>query len=245
MLSINTGSPAKAPPKTFTCYLCQRAYGSASISIHIKSCRAAFLAGESAKPLRERRALPEEPADYSAAASWTTEEVEAANSVASSQANSMLSSCENCGRTFLPDRLLIHSRSCTRDRPARPVAARSESAPPLPPIPPLTPTRRRVAAARPSNTEGLHPSALAAQSLGLGGERGGGAVDCYQLPDSALIPAYKKKEPVLSAHSNSDLSDRVAAIAARLASFKSFVATELNFLTEETRELALIIAERK
>jgi hypothetical protein len=235
MLSINTGSPAKAPPKTFTCYLCQRAYGSASISIHIKSCRAAFLMGESAKPLRERRALPDEPADYSAASSWTTEEVEAANSVAASQANSMLSSCDNCGRTFLPDRLLIHSRSCTRDRPARPVAARSESAPPLPPLPPPTPVRRRVAAARPSNTEMLHPAAQSGQ---------GGGIGCYQLPDAASVPAGSKKES-LPHSSDGDLSDRVAALAARLASLRTFVSTELTALTEETRELASIIAERK
>ena len=30
-----------------------------------------------------------------------------------------LVSCKNCGRTFLPDRLIIHKRSCTTDRPLK------------------------------------------------------------------------------------------------------------------------------
>lgn len=43
-----------------------------------------------------------------------------------------LARCENCGRTFLPEKLVIHNRSCTSDKPARAVndpVNRRQSAP--------------------------------------------------------------------------------------------------------------------
>ena len=34
--------------------------------------------------------------------------------------------CPNCDRTFLPDRLEIHLRSCFKDRPLKPLPKKSE-----------------------------------------------------------------------------------------------------------------------
>ena len=116
-----SATPPRAPPKTLSCYICSRAYGSASIGIHIESCKRLFLAAEAQKPPKERRNLPPEPSfDYAHAETATREAVEAANAAASAAADACLDRCEFCARTFLPEKLVIHNRSCTRDRPAKP-----------------------------------------------------------------------------------------------------------------------------
>ena len=63
-----------------------------------------------------------------------------------------LARCEYCGRTFLPEKLIIHNRSCTAEKPARAVndpvnrrssfsssSSHSSSAEVVLPPPPLTP----------------------------------------------------------------------------------------------------------
>ena len=64
--------------------------------------------------------MPTKP-DYGILASGDYNEqiVDRMNQMAFQAAQDQLIPCENCGRTFLPDRLSIHQKSCTADNPAR------------------------------------------------------------------------------------------------------------------------------
>lgn len=108
---------ARRPPAV-VCPICGRQYGTASIEIHLKSCRAKFEADEARKPASQRRAVPN--VDLTAVKGMSAAQLEAHNAAAFEHWNEkMLSQCGNCGRSFLPDRLAIHQRSCTADNPAR------------------------------------------------------------------------------------------------------------------------------
>merc|ERR1712167_519391 len=92
---------------TVICHICGREFGSASINIHTPQCIKKWEAQEAKKPPAKRRSVPSAPEvqegttreEYHAAAyeKWNDE---------------ALLACPNCGRTFLPDRLEIHLRSC-------------------------------------------------------------------------------------------------------------------------------------
>ncbi|VDK63591.1 unnamed protein product [Anisakis simplex] len=43
----------------------------------------------------------------------------AVNEAAWTASQAALVACEHCGRTFNPDRLQIHQRSCTKEKPAK------------------------------------------------------------------------------------------------------------------------------
>ena len=120
-------SPLRAPPRTFLCYVCGRAYGSASIQIHVAACEKKFTAEQAALPPRERKPLPK-AIDYSSIAaggvSGQSEEalqrsMEAINEAARAAADQLMAACAHCGRTFNPERLVIHNRSCTAEHPAK------------------------------------------------------------------------------------------------------------------------------
>lgn len=90
-----------------------------SFPIHEAQCRDLFEKRESQKPPKERRKCPEDPMkgytpNMSAKA---LDELNAASYKAWSE--QALVRCGNCNRTFLPEKLPIHQRSCTADRPAR------------------------------------------------------------------------------------------------------------------------------
>jgi hypothetical protein len=114
---------ARRPPAVI-CHICGRQYGTASIPIHVRTCAKRFEEEEAKKPRAHRRPLPTAP-DYEALASMPAAELEAHNEAAFRNYNdAVLQKCGNCGRTFLPDRLLIHQRSCTSANPARRVGDR-------------------------------------------------------------------------------------------------------------------------
>ena len=71
-------SLAFTPIQAVTCFVCGRAYGTASIGIHLKQCKARFLEEEAQKPPRERRPLPPEPSsvDYTDASTFTADALE-------------------------------------------------------------------------------------------------------------------------------------------------------------------------
>lgn len=48
-------------PTSLICYICGRGYGTASLGIHLKTCKRMFLKAQENKPKRERRKLPPEP----------------------------------------------------------------------------------------------------------------------------------------------------------------------------------------
>lgn len=57
---------AAARPRGVMCYICGREYGTASIDIHLKSCKKKWEIQEEQKPRRERRPCPEEPPSFAA-----------------------------------------------------------------------------------------------------------------------------------------------------------------------------------
>ena len=107
-------SPARGPPGII-CYICGRKYGTASIDIHIPQCEELWEKTEAQKPKGERRPCPKppqnfeemkiNPADQNAMDKYNDEAFKNYNEKA-------LVPCGNCGRTFLPDRLTVHQRSC-------------------------------------------------------------------------------------------------------------------------------------
>lgn len=113
---------AKRPPAVI-CPVCGRQYGTASISIHVKSCQKKFEEEEKAKPASQRRKLPSLDTNaYSEQAlrGMHAGELERLNDHVAKQWNeAVLQKCGICGRTFLPDRLAVHQRSCTASTPAR------------------------------------------------------------------------------------------------------------------------------
>lgn len=123
--------PIAKAPKTRVCYICGRQYGLSSYDIHLKQCKDLWIAREELKPPRERKRLPDDPtltmsqndslpAIAGRTQSLTLDEV---NALASTTFNTeSMSTCEFCGRTFLAEKLVIHNRSCTVDKPARRVA---------------------------------------------------------------------------------------------------------------------------
>jgi len=102
-------------PKAVMCYICGREFGSASIEIHLKSCKKKWDVEQSAKPPKERRPCPEPPKNFDdiITGNVNANQLEDYNNDAFKQYNDKaLEPCPNCGRTFLPDRLIVHLKSC-------------------------------------------------------------------------------------------------------------------------------------
>ncbi|XP_056636332.1 zinc finger protein 474-like [Diorhabda sublineata] len=90
--------------RTLTCYICGREYGTASLKLHEPKCLEKLERENDNLPVHLRRKPPVKPT-----AATTTEEW---NELAWEAAQSNLVPCLNCGRTFYPDRLIVHQRSC-------------------------------------------------------------------------------------------------------------------------------------
>ena len=110
-----TKSPARGPPGII-CYICGRKYGTKSIDIHIPQCEKAWEAQEAKKPKGERRPVPQKPKsfeDVKVGGKGAAKAMDEYNDEAFKNYNdNALEPCERCGRTFLPDRLVVHLRSC-------------------------------------------------------------------------------------------------------------------------------------
>lgn len=94
-----------------------------SFDIHLKQCKELWIAREAQKDPRERKPLPPDPFEAGGCAdrtNLTPEQLQAINDKSSQQYNSVsLSQCQWCGRTFLPEKLVVHNRSCTQETPAK------------------------------------------------------------------------------------------------------------------------------
>ncbi len=120
------------------------------LQIHVPQCKKKFIAQQKLLAPHERKALPKAPPGWGGApaeaapeqpipaasrpstggggggggSDWSamTDEQIAAMNAASNHAfeTQAMSKCENCGRTFLQDRLPVHQRSC---RPGKPAAS--------------------------------------------------------------------------------------------------------------------------
>ena len=100
------------------CPLCGREFGTASLDIHIKSCKKKFEIQQQDLPKNMRRNADKIIASYNQNMGMMSAGgygMDAMNAQAyDTYNNQALVPCENCGRTFLPDRLLVHLRSCKK-----------------------------------------------------------------------------------------------------------------------------------
>ena len=113
-------------PRARVCYICGRQYMLHSFDIHISQCRDLFEKRENLKPPKERRKCPDDPSanifnhEKQGGRSISTKELDSLNSAAMDTWNTeSLLQCKNCNRSFLPDKLKIHNKSCTSSNPAR------------------------------------------------------------------------------------------------------------------------------
>ncbi|XP_018119712.1 zinc finger protein 474 [Xenopus laevis] len=100
----------KQPP-TVVCYICGREFGTKSISIHEPQCLQKWNLENGKLPKNLRRPEPKKPEVRPIGAKGSYDLV-SLNEAAWQSAQSQLVACDICGRTFLPDRLLVHQRSC-------------------------------------------------------------------------------------------------------------------------------------
>ncbi|XP_048358820.1 zinc finger protein 474 [Sphaerodactylus townsendi] len=98
-------------PPTVICYICSREYGTKSISIHEPQCLKKWHIENDQLPKHLRRPEPKKPEIRSIGAKGYYD-LDAFNESAWNSAQSQLVPCDICGRTFLPDRLIVHQRSC-------------------------------------------------------------------------------------------------------------------------------------
>lgn len=101
--------------RTVVCYICGREFGSKSISIHEPQCLEKFKIQNKQLPKHQRRPLPRKPDVIDSGSGHVT--LEERNAAAYAAANANLVPCGNCGRTFNPDRVAIHERSCFKGAP--------------------------------------------------------------------------------------------------------------------------------
>ena len=97
-------------PQTVVCYICGREFGSKSISIHEPQCLEKWKVQNNQLPRQQRRPVPRKPQSLSESSGGINPADY--NEAAYQSANDQLLPCHNCGRTFAPDRLQVHQRSC-------------------------------------------------------------------------------------------------------------------------------------
>lgn len=113
MMSESQPSPPVIPsrrPGFRICYICGREFGSQSLSIHEPQCLEKWRIENSKLPKHQRRPEPSKPQPLSGSSGSYT--LQSLNEAAFQSSQAQLLPCESCGRTFLPDRLLVHQRSC-------------------------------------------------------------------------------------------------------------------------------------
>jgi len=103
-----------------TCYLCGRDFGSRSIAIHVPHCRKRWEDEQRKIPKSQRRSPPTPPdqLDEVLQGKLEGEDLRKFNEAAMTEWNrAVLEECEYCGRTFLPNKLAKHQKSCTQEKP--------------------------------------------------------------------------------------------------------------------------------
>lgn len=105
----SANSSPKRGPRSITCYVCSREFGTASFPIHEPKCLQKWERENNALPQSQRRpAPPQRPQVLPGHQGW--------NEAAWEQSQAQLLPCSRCGRTFLPDRLPVHEKSCKTQR---------------------------------------------------------------------------------------------------------------------------------
>ena len=111
-------APGQKPPGLI-CPLCGREFGTMSLKFHLKSCKQKFELQQADLPPNRRRNADKIIANYEAnqnrGMGGGNYNMDALNQQAFDQYNKdALVECEYCGRTFLPDRLAVHQRVCSK-----------------------------------------------------------------------------------------------------------------------------------
>ena len=110
-----------AKPQTVVCYICGREFGSRSISIHEPQCLKKWNNENNQLPHGQKRPKPVKPEILPSIGGSGKIDNERFNEMAWQAAQANLSECDNCGRTFQPDRLQIHQKSCKPGKPLKPL----------------------------------------------------------------------------------------------------------------------------
>ncbi|CAG9858010.1 unnamed protein product [Phyllotreta striolata] len=110
--NVNRECKAGSRKITLTCYICGREYGTQSLPLHEPKCLEKWERENALLPKHLQLKPPKKPT----VDSRNTEEW---NLAAWEAAQSNLVPCPNCGRTFYPDRLVVHQRGC-KVKPKKP-----------------------------------------------------------------------------------------------------------------------------
>ncbi|NXY44668.1 ZN474 protein, partial [Ceuthmochares aereus] len=100
---------------TVTCYICGHEYGTKSISIHEPQCLKKWHRENNMLPKNLRRPESKKPELILSFFNFPAKgfyDLDSLNEAAWISSQNQLVPCDVCGRTFLPDRLIIHQRSC-------------------------------------------------------------------------------------------------------------------------------------
>ena len=111
-------------PKFILCYICGRKFGTKSIDFHAPQCLEKWKIENDRLPKSQRRPIPQKPDVMSGGGKY---DVDAMNDAAWKSAQAQLIPCENCGRTFAPDRLAVHQKACRPKGGAPAMASTSQS----------------------------------------------------------------------------------------------------------------------
>jgi len=121
----STGFNITLMPKSVTCYICGRGYGTKSIGIHLKNCEKKWDIDQMQKPPKERRPCPQPPKNFLNVIGKDTisrKDLEQLNNKAFEEYNEVaLERCNFCNRTFNPESFKIHQRLCSAENPFKPL----------------------------------------------------------------------------------------------------------------------------
>lgn len=108
-------------PRMLFCPLCGREFGSMSLPFHLKSCKEKFNREQEQLPKNLRKnadkilaGFNQNSAKLQSKGNYNIEQMN--NDAYEIYSQQALVKCENCGRTFLPDRLIVHQRSCLKHK---------------------------------------------------------------------------------------------------------------------------------
>jgi hypothetical protein len=136
---IRAAVKAHGGPRDARCHICGRKYTIHSIDIHVPQCEKLWIQRQELLPKKDRKPVPTLQGDLQ---KMTLEERnEMALNLHNTQA---LETCQYCGRTFLPDRLKVHVKSCERNHKTTKGSNNNNTKSPKNPPPPKTGVNNKV-----------------------------------------------------------------------------------------------------